>query len=156
MAVLRKVAVAILVLVLAFAVLMAARSLMSKKPNNLGVANGRLAPVSQKPNAVSSQMSDPAHAVEPLRFTGSPDAAMAALEGVLRAMPRMAIVETSKGYLRAEATSRLFRFVDDFEAVVDPAAKVIHVRSAARVGHSDLGVNRARVEEVRKAFDAAK
>lgn len=129
---------------------------MSKKPKSLGVTNGRLAPVSQKPNAVSSQMSDPAHAVEPLRFTGSPDAAMAALEGVLRAMPRMAIVETSKGYLRAEATSRLFRFVDDLEAMADPAARVIHVRSAARVGYSDLGVNRARVEEIRKAFDAAR
>ena len=57
--------------------------------------------------------------------------------------------------LHVEFTSWLLRFVDDVDAVIDPDAGVIHVRSASRVGYSDLGVNRKRVEAIRSAFASA-
>jgi len=57
-------------------------------------------------------------------------------------------------HIRAEATSCLFRFVDDVDLVVDEAAGVIHMRSASRTGYSDLGANRKRLEAIRRAYGA--
>jgi len=65
----------------------------------------------------------------------------------------LTVVEDTGSYLHAEARSRVFRFVDDVEFVLDPGARVIQVRSASRVGYSDFGVNRRRVERLGKAFD---
>jgi len=67
-------------------------------------------------------------------------------------MPRTRIVKEEGGYLHAEVRSFLFRFVDDIEFLIDTEQSLIHVRSASRTGHSDFGVNRRRVEHVRKAF----
>ena len=69
-------------------------------------------------------------------------------------MPRVEIVTKTDNYLHAEATSQLLRFVDDLEIRVDEAERLIHIRSASRVGHSDLGVNRQRVESIRKLFNS--
>jgi len=71
---------------------------------------------------------------------------------VLGVIPRMVIITETESYLHAEATSLIFRFRDDVEFVIDQQANVIHFRSASRVGHSDLGANRVRMEEIRKAF----
>jgi uncharacterized protein (DUF1499 family) len=65
-------------------------------------------------------------------------------------MPRMRIVEEQPGYLRVESSSRLIGFVDDVEFLVDAEHHVVHVRSASRMGYSDLGVNRQRVEDIRR------
>jgi uncharacterized protein (DUF1499 family) len=67
-------------------------------------------------------------------------------------MTRMKIVEEKDDYLHAEARSLIFRFVDDVEFYLPAPEKVIHVRSASRVGYSDMGVNRKRVEEIRRRF----
>ena len=69
-------------------------------------------------------------------------------------MPRTTLVTENQNYLHFECRSRLFRFVDDLEFLIDPDARVIQVRSASRVGYSDLGVNRARVNQVRVAFES--
>jgi uncharacterized protein (DUF1499 family) len=66
--------------------------------------------------------------------------------------PRTTLAEQRPGYLRFEFRSRIFRFVDDVEFLADPAAGVIHVRSASRTGHSDLGVNRRRIEILRSLW----
>jgi uncharacterized protein (DUF1499 family) len=71
-------------------------------------------------------------------------------------MPRARVVKDEGNYMHAEFTSRIFRFVDDVEFVIDDAHKVIHFRSASRLGYSDFGVNRKRMEEIRKRFDALK
>lgn len=113
-----------------------------------------LAPCPSSPNCVSSEASDDAHRVAPLRFSGDPSAALRRLRAVIDAMPRARVVSASDTALHAEFTSRLFRFVDDLDCVVDPAAGVIQIRSASRTGYSDLGVNRKRVEQIRAAFDA--
>ena len=73
------------------------------------------------------------------------------LKAVIAATPRMKIVSQTENYLHAEATSLIFRFVDDVEFFIDRG--VIHFRSASRVGHSDLGANRARMKKIRKAFE---
>jgi uncharacterized protein (DUF1499 family) len=108
-----------------------------------------LKPCPSTPNCVSSRESDPARHVEPLPLRGSAVEGMAALRQVILAMPRSRVVAEGPGVLHAEFRSMIFRFVDDVDFVADEPAGVIHVRSAARVGYSDLGVNRRRVEEIR-------
>jgi uncharacterized protein (DUF1499 family) len=78
---------------------------------------------------------------------------MTRLAAILRELPRITIVAADGVYLRAESRSAIFRFVDDVEFLADEAAKVIHVRSASRLGSSDLGVNRRRVESIRKLWE---
>ncbi|HVC95589.1 MAG TPA: DUF1499 domain-containing protein [Pirellulales bacterium] len=129
---------------------------MVKKPANLGVVSGRLAPCPNSPNCVSTQATDADHRMEPIAIDDSPDQAIGRLKTVIGALPRMKIVTETEDYVHAEATSRLFRFVDDVEFFVDREAKVIHFRSASRVGHSDFGVNRARMEQIRAAYQTAK
>jgi len=119
------------------------------RPANLGVKDGKLAPCPSSPNCVSSQGSDTAHAIEPLSFTGKVAGAHAALSTIILSMKRSQIITDTDSYIHAEFTSAIFRFVDDVEFWFDENAKVIHVRSASRIGHSDLGVNRERVEEIR-------
>ena len=111
-----------------------------------------LPPCPNRPNCVSSQAAYPSHFIEPLRFPGSPADAWAVLKFALQSLPRTRVVEESGWYLRAEAKSRIFGFVDDVEFLLDVRKGVIHVRSASRTGYSDLGVNRNRIERVRKMF----
>jgi uncharacterized protein (DUF1499 family) len=66
------------------------------------------------------------------------------------------LTHQTDGYVRAEATTRWLRFVDDVELWLDPATGLVHVRSASRLGRKDFGVNRARVEALRAAFLAEK
>jgi uncharacterized protein (DUF1499 family) len=123
----------------------------STPPADLGVHDGKLAPCPASPNCVCSQGTDNAHRIEPLRFKKSAAEAMAALKEVLRQQKRTRIVTETTNYLHVEFRSAVFRFVDDVEFLVED--KVIQVRSASRVGYSDLGVNRKRIEAIRKQFD---
>ena len=88
-----------------------------------------------------------------LRYQGSQQQAMERLKKIVADMPRAKIVAAGNEYLCAEFTSRLFRFVDDVEFLIDPAERVIHFRSASRVGYSDLGANRRRMEEIRGRWE---
>lgn len=124
------------------------------RPTNLGVHDGRLLPCPETPNCVSSRSTGPEHAVEPLRFSGPASEAMSALSAVISVMKRVRIVTRTDSYLHAEFTSAVFRFVDDAEFLLDNETSSIHVRSASRVGSSDLGVNRKRIEAIRKAWQA--
>ena len=118
----------------------------------LGLRDGRLSPCGPTPNCVSSQAADPRHALAPLAFTGDPASAFERLEQVLARLPRTRIVARTGDYLHAECASRIFRFVDDLEFLLDGPSRIIHVRSASRVGYSDFGVNRRRVETIRRLF----
>lgn len=68
-------------------------------------------------------------------------------------MPRAKVVREKANYIHAECRTRFLRFVDDLEFLFDDNDAVIHVRSASRVGYSDLGVNRKRVEQFRRDFE---
>jgi uncharacterized protein (DUF1499 family) len=124
------------------------------RPANLGVRDGKLAPCPSSPNCVSSQSTDKEHAVEPLRYTVPAPQAVADLKKVILGMKRSRIADEYDSYIHAEFTSALWRFVDDVEFYFDDNEKVIHLRSASRLGKSDLGVNRKRVEEIRAAWTA--
>ena len=126
-------------------------SLTSRRPDNLGVRDGKLAPCPSSPNCVCTQAADAQHRIEPIAFSGSPDEAKARLKAILAELPRVRIVSETDHYLHTEFTSRLFRFVDDVEFLIEPGG-VIHFRSASRAGRSDLGVNRARMEAILRAF----
>jgi uncharacterized protein (DUF1499 family) len=143
---------ALLALVLLAVGGLALLSALSNRPDNLGVHAGKLADYPDTPNCVCSNAADDAHRIEPLRFTGPADAAFEKLKRTVASMPGATIVTSADHYLHAEFTSRLFRFVDDVEFLLDADAGVIHVRSASRAGKSDLGVNRARVESIRAKF----
>jgi uncharacterized protein (DUF1499 family) len=116
------------------------------------LAAGRLRACPDSPNCVSSQAADAAHRVEPIAFRGDPAAALDRLRRAVVSLPRARIVGASENYLHAEFTSLLLRFVDDVELLLEPERGLIQVRSASRVGYSDLGANRRRVEALRRAF----
>ncbi|HNY65052.1 MAG TPA: DUF1499 domain-containing protein [Deltaproteobacteria bacterium] len=122
------------------------------RPEGLGVRNGELAPCPESPNCVSTKASDGQHRIAPIPYTGSSQDAMLRLVEVIRSMKRAKIVTRKENYLHVEFTSALFRFVDDVEFLVDDHARVIEFRSASQLGYSDLGVNRKRMEEVRRRF----
>lgn len=111
----------------------------------------RFAPVPNTPNCVSSEAvgSDP-HFIEPLKFTREQTEAKAELMKIIDTLPRTHLVSDDQDYLHYEFRTAFFKFVDDVEFRFDTATKTIRVRSASRVGRSDLGVNRKRIEEIRK------
>ncbi|WP_445630066.1 DUF1499 domain-containing protein [Nostoc sp. DSM 114167] len=123
-----------------------------KRPNNLGISNGKLASCPNSPNCVSSQSTDASHQIAPLTFTSTPEQAITNLKQIIESLPRTKIITFSNDYLYAEFKSALLGFVDDVEFYLDRTTNVIHVRSASRLGQSDLGVNRKRIETIRAKF----
>ena len=112
-----------------------------------------LKPCPSSPNCVSSLADeDPNHRVPPLSWTGDLAQAKARLRQAALAAGDATFVIEEDAYWRIEFRSRIFRFVDDVEFLFDPQTKLIHVRSSSRVGRSDLGVNRKRVEQIRSRF----
>ena len=126
-----------------------------KRPGNLGVKAGRLAPPKTTPNCVSSQAeaSDAEHYIAPIPFKGGAAEAMAAVRKSVEGMEGATVIRQDATYLYAEFRTRLMRFVDDVEFVFDDKAGLIHVRSASRLGRRDFGVNRARVEALRSRIE---
>ncbi|MEP3478536.1 MAG: DUF1499 domain-containing protein [Fuerstiella sp.] len=121
----------------------------------LGVVDGQLTPVPDSPNAVSSFAISTEHRMEPIPYSGSPEQAFGKIKDVVESMPRTNIIVAEDNYLRAEFQSGFFRFVDDVEFLVEEDMRMIQFRSASRLGHSDLGANRSRMEEFRRRFEQA-
>ncbi len=115
----------------------------------------KLAACPSSPNCVSSQATDEGHFIAPFKITGNVEEAWAALKNALISQSRTVITNETGDTLHAEATSLVFRFVDDVDAILDKEAKVIHIRSASRVGYGDFGVNRKRVENLRSQLQQA-
>ena len=113
----------------------------------------RLRPCPSSPNCVSSWPGeDESHRVAPLSWVGDLAQAKSRLRQAVLKAGNATFVEEAETYWHVEFRSRIFRFVDDVEVLFDRDSKVIHVRSASRVGYSDLGMNRARVEKIRTMF----
>jgi len=130
--------------------------LASTRPTNLGVHAGKLSPCPSTPNCVSSQSQDAVHQIEPFTYDSSPQEAMANLKTALQSFRRAKVIAQTENYLSAEFTIPVVGFVDDVEFLLDKDAKVIHVRSASRLGESDLGVNRKRIETLRALLSSLK
>lgn len=129
-------------------------NLFSKPPTNLGVTNGRLSDCPSSPNCVCTQATSDSHRMAAISFEGRGDDVRERLKSAIGSMARSKITEETDNYLRAEFTTAIMRFVDDVELLIDLEARVIHFRSASRIGHSDLGANRKRMEELIKRFEA--
>ncbi len=121
-----------------------------------GLVDDRFAPCPNSPNCVSSDATDEKHRVEPYRLTAAAVDAWHGLQNVVAAEERTRLVEVDDSYLHVEVLSAVMRFVDDTEFNLRAGEGIIAVRSAARTGHSDGGVNRKRVERIRQALRARK
>ncbi|TIH15698.1 DUF1499 domain-containing protein [Marinifilum sp. JC120] len=141
---------ALIVIICAAALFTAAH--FSSPPENLGITGGNLSPCPNSPNCVSSQETNKDHKIQSLKASGSNKTVMKKLRSCIRKMGGK-ITTRSGPYLHAEFRSKWFRFVDDLECIYDEAEGKIDVRSAARLGYSDFGVNKKRLEELRKLFE---
>jgi uncharacterized protein (DUF1499 family) len=101
------------------------------------------------PNCVSSQSTDEKHFIAPFKIVADTKQVWIALKQALQNQTRTVITQESDNTLTAEATSLIFRFVDDINIILDEKQKLIHIRSASRIGYGDFGVNRRRVEQLR-------
>ena len=115
-----------------------------ERPSNLGVKDGKLAACPGTPNCVNSRSNDAQSKIDAL-----PAVSIAEIKGVVEGMEGTTIIEETDNYLYAEFKSKLMGYVDDVEFYRDEANNALQVRSASRLGKSDLGVNRKRVEEIR-------
>lgn len=121
-------------------------------PSGLGVQNQQLAPLPASPNAISSQASDAGRKVEPLLYLQNRAASRQRLLQVMQSEPRTRIISDTGDYIHAVFTMPIIPFHDDVEFFFDDLTQTIHLRSASRVGWSDLGVNRKRVETIRRLY----
>jgi len=119
------------------------------RPATLGINAGKFAPCPSTPNCVSSDGADSAHAIPAFQLVVPPAEAWRVLRATLESLPRVQIVSVTDDYIHAECSSAFFGFVDDLELHLRASQNIIAVRSASRLGHSDFGVNRKRVEKMR-------
>jgi len=130
-------------------------SMTAARPSHLGQKDGKLAAVPDSPNCVSSMTEKSSFAMQPISVAGLDDPMGKLKQAIESAIPRSKLVTEEENYLHYEFTSLLFRFVDDGEFLLDESnagQKVIHFRSASRVGYSDMGANRKRMELIREAM----
>ena len=151
--------IVILMLVLAAIAAGQLGALKGMAPADLGVNDGRLKPPSLTENSVTSQAAlYPDHpqrqyaTISPLELRGDAAATIAKIKTIVQGTPGAEVVQSDAGYLYARYTSALMKYVDDVEFWFDAANNVVQVRSASRIGKSDLGVNRKRIEAVRTAL----
>ena len=137
--------------------------LKSTPPADIGVRDGRLKAPSNTDNSVSSQAGlYPDHpqrayaTIAPLALVGDGPATMAKIKAIVQSTSGAALVKSEPDYLYAQYTTPLMKYVDDVEFWFDPANAVVQVRSASRIGKSDLGANRKRVEALRAALAASR
>ena len=134
--------------------------LAGRLPTDLGVKQGRLKAPSNTPNSVSSQADlYPDHPQRAYAFVealplknGDASASLQALVAALSSLSGVSVVEQRHDYVRAQAQTSWLKFVDDLEFWVNPERQVIEIRSASRMGRKDFGVNRQRIESLRKAY----
>lgn len=123
-------------------------------PADIGIHNNQLLDCPDSPNCVSSNAKDDEHFIAPIEYTADRDAVRDKLVAIIKNQPRTEIIAQTDDYILVEFTSKLMGFVDDAEFYFLPDDQGIALRSAARMGESDLGVNRRRLEQFRLALQS--
>ena len=124
----------------------------SKSGEAPGLSAGELAQCGSKPNCVCSEHNAKNDFyIEPLAFKPEVADPLAVVKSIIQEMGGE-VVNEADDYLATTFTSGIFRFVDDVEVRLDKKDSVLHIRSASRVGHSDMGANRKRLEKLRGLF----
>jgi uncharacterized protein (DUF1499 family) len=123
-----------------------------KRPTNLGVVSGKLTGCPTTPNCVSSQADDIQHSIAPLPLMGDLAGEQQILLSLLKDFPLVNIVVNEQGYIHAEFMTSIMMYTDDVEFLFDTESSVIQIRSASRLGSSDFGLNRRRMEKIRQLW----
>ncbi|MGW8313181.1 MAG: DUF1499 domain-containing protein [Desulfuromonadales bacterium] len=121
----------------------------TRQTNGLGLQNGQLRSCPDTPNCVSSRANNSDQQVPALQLQMAPGQAWEQVKAAITALPRTHIITATSEYIHAECRSAVFGFIDDLELHLLPKQGQIEVRSLARVGYYDFGVNRQRVEQLR-------
>ncbi len=125
-------------------------------PNDLGMLNGsELRPCPDKPNCVQTyDPADNSHFQLPLKFKTDNEQTKTAISLAISETGGNIISEKSLDpsgyYLHAEYESDWLKFVDDLEVVIKDG--LIHLRSASRLGYSDMGINAKRFEAIKANY----
>ncbi|MFX1478683.1 MAG: DUF1499 domain-containing protein [Promethearchaeota archaeon] len=122
----------------------------SKKP--IGIVNGQFQPCPKSPNCVSTQSSDKMHKMIPLIYSSTVAEAIEKIKNIIKTFKRTKLITETENYLHFEFRSATFKFVDDVEFYFDEKEKLIHFRSASRLGWSDMGVNKKRMKSISKLY----
>jgi len=126
----------------------------NNKTPQLGVTDGQLAPISKKPNNVSSQSQVTAKKVAALTAKDSPQSTMAALKSAVQAYGGGSIETETEDYLYVIFSTSLMKYRDDVEFWLDTSNNKVHYRSSSRAGYSDMGLNRARYDKIAASYQA--
>jgi uncharacterized protein (DUF1499 family) len=121
-----------------------------KKP--IGVKDGKFQPCPKSPNCVSTQSTDKKHKIDPINYSGSIEEEKIKIKNIVKSLKRTKLITEEEIYLHFEFRTATFKFVDDVEFYFDDSAKLIHCRSASRVGWSDMGVNRKRMKKIQDLY----
>lgn len=148
-----RVARKIFVLSLIFLAGLIVMSMTAARPSHLGLHGGKLAPVPDSPNCVSSMTEKASAAIDPIDVSGIDQPLEKLKMAIAISVPGSNPIMQDGNYLHYEFTSSIFRFVDDGEFLLDEQRKVIDFRSSSRVGYSDMGANRKRMEKIRSAME---
>ena len=112
----------------------------------------QLKPCPESPNCVSTQTQQKSKKMDPIPFELSPKEVIKIIKNVVESLPNTYLETESTHYLHYTFKSKIFRFTDDVEFLMDTEQKLIHFRSASRTGYSDMGVNKKRMTEIKKTI----
>lgn len=118
-----------------------------------GISNGDVLPCPDTPNCVSTAETDTKQTISPLTYRGSREQAIVKLKKIINDLPNTKLRQEKDGYLWWECKSKIFGFIDDLEIYLPAKQQLIQIRSASRMGYSDFGVNRERVEKIKQRFN---
>ncbi len=123
---------------------------MVKTQKPVGIVDGKFYPCPNTPNCVSTQATDAKHKISPISYSGAMSEAKEKIIKIVNSLKRTKIITNTENYIHAEVRTATFKFVDDVEFFFDDSEKIVQFRSRARSGHSDMGVNRKRMEKIRE------
>jgi len=121
-------------------------------PEGLGLNNNKLIECPDSPNCVSTQSQKEQAKMTPIKYAVNDETAYKLLLQVIEGNKLANIITKTNNYIHAAYHTKSKVFIDDVEFFIDADAKLIHFRSASRVGHSDLGANRKRMEKIKNEF----
>jgi uncharacterized protein (DUF1499 family) len=127
-------------------------STFCKSVEIIGLSEGKLAPCPDSPNCVLTQSEEKRHAMKPLPYLRTREASREKILRILKDMKRTEIVKITESYIHAECRTALFHFVDDVEFFLDETTRIVHFRSASRVGYYDFGLNRRRMKRISEKY----
>lgn len=125
---------------------------MAKTKKPIGIVEGKFHPCPNSPNCVSTMATSKQHQIDPIKYSGSLTEAKEKIINIVYSLKRSKIITNKENYIHIEFRTATFKFVDDVEFLFDDSEKIIHFRSRARLGYSDMGVNRKRMEKIREMY----